>query len=440
MTAERVPIKNMEKKIENHNHKKTLVGELVSLTEAIRGELDKSGSIKSITEFAIDTNETIIGVNADKNVVAPGTYQFEVMQLARKSSAFSSGFEDPNNSYIGVGYIQYTLPNGDTKDIYVDSDNASLHKVAKLINDDIHSGMKATVVNDGSGSDKPWKLLMSLTETGEQQKAEFPFLYFVDGEDDFFLEEERAAQNAKVKLEGFEIELPSNDANNLIPGLAIDLKKAAPGEEFPIIVKEDTEAISEKFFSIIEKINAVFAFIKEQNTMDENTDTSKTLGGDIILQTLESRLRSTVFQQINTRFGPKRLGDLGIKFQKTGLLDIDKKAFNALIDKDFKVAAEIMGGHYDDQTKIKTPGFLDNLKTSINEVLRSPSGLLQSRKKSVQTNIDEVQKKIESTEQMLVQKEKNLKEKFARLEETMSKIKSQGAGLAALGAAGSAGG
>jgi flagellar hook-associated protein 2 len=46
--------------------------------------------------------------------------------------------------------------------------------------------MSATVVNDGTGSDTPWKLLLSLKETGEGQKAEFPYLYFVDGEDDFF--------------------------------------------------------------------------------------------------------------------------------------------------------------------------------------------------------------------------------------------------------------
>jgi flagellar hook-associated protein 2 len=118
MEAERIPIKNLEKKIEKHSDKKTLVGELITRTEAIRAEMNKSADLRSLTEFSVNTNEDIIGINADKRSVRPGTYQFEVTQLARKSSAFSSGFEDPNNSYVGVGFVQYTLPNGDTNDIY----------------------------------------------------------------------------------------------------------------------------------------------------------------------------------------------------------------------------------------------------------------------------------------------------------------------------------
>ena len=116
-------------------------------------------------------------------------------------------------------------------------------------------------------------------------------ILFVDGWDDLYIEKERKAQDAKVKLDGFEVELPDNKTSELIPGLTIDLKKAAPGEEFPIIITEDTEAVTAKIRDIIDKINAVFKFIIDQNTLDANSDTSQTLGGDIVLQTLESRLK-----------------------------------------------------------------------------------------------------------------------------------------------------
>ena len=42
--------------------------------------------------------------------------------------------------------------------------------------------------------------------------------------------------------------------------------------------------------------------------------------------------------------------------------------------------------------------------------------------------------RIRLVRKLLNQKEKNLKEKFARLEETISRIKTQGAGIASLGA------
>ena len=74
--------------------------------------------------------------------------------------------------------------------------------------------------------------------------------------------------------------------------------------------------MSGKIDDLVAKINNVIAFIKEQNTLDESVDTSQTLGGDITLQTLESRLRSSVFQNIATEFGGKRIGDLGLTFPK----------------------------------------------------------------------------------------------------------------------------
>jgi flagellar capping protein FliD len=40
-----------------------------------------------------------------------------------------------------------------------------------------------------------------------------------------FLDNEREARDAKIKLDGFEIELPSNTATELIPGVTLDLKK-----------------------------------------------------------------------------------------------------------------------------------------------------------------------------------------------------------------------
>src|SRR5690606_163143 len=113
-------------------------------------------------------------------------------------------------------------------------EHSSLAGIAKLINGDTDNGMHANVVNSGDGTDEPWKLIISLEETGDGQKANFPNLYMVDGEVDIFFEGERAAQDAKVKLDGFEIELPSNTSTELIPGVTIDLKKAKPGEEVTI--------------------------------------------------------------------------------------------------------------------------------------------------------------------------------------------------------------
>lgn len=430
MDAERAPIAKMEARKEKIGDKKKLIDELSKLTEDVRGFLAVNGNAKGLRELKVQTNEDIIGVAVDKNAAQPTTHQVEVVQLAQKSSAISNGFEDKDNSYVGVGYIQYAMPNGETREIYVDSDNASLAGIAKLINETPEMGMNAQVVNDGSGEDAPWRLLLSLKDTGSGNAVEFPYFYFVDGEDDFVLDSQREAHNAKVKLDGFELEFPDNKLKDLIPGMTIDLKKAKPGEEFALNVTEDVQAVTSKVKDLVDKMNAVLAFIKKQNTLDGKSDTTRTLGGDLSLQQLESRFRSTVFREIQTDWGPKRFGDLGVTFQKDGTLLFEEKKFTAISSQNYQMVSQILAGR--NAGGIKEQGAMDFLNETVNGALRSPDGLLSGRKKSFQSNIDQIDRQIENKQRHLEQKERNLKDKFSRLEGTISKIKGQSAGIAGL--------
>ena len=421
----------MEAKIEKINIKKDLVSELIQLVEDIRGDLNASSNARGLREFSYSGNDELIDVTINKDVAVPGSYQLEVVQLAQKSSAMSSGFADKDDSYIGVGFIKYTLPNGDSHEIYVDSEHSSLTGIAELINTDESNGMSVKVINDGSGSETPWRLIISLDGTGDSKLAEFPYFYFVDGEQDLYLDQERKAHDAKIKLDGFEIEYPTNKINDLIPGVTLDLLKAAPGEEFTLTIGEDTEAITEKVNTLVDRINAVLTFIIKQNQMDETTDTSKTLGGDMSLQSLESRLRNVVFKDVKTSEGLKRLGSLGVTFQRSGLLKFEVEKFKSITKENYKIVSEVLRGHIT-QEGIKVDGFMDHLEVLVGNVLRRPNGLLQSRRSTFQSNIDQIDRRIVDKQRLIDRKEQNLKEKFARLEATISKLKSSAAGLSGL--------
>jgi len=435
MTAERIPINKMEERKSKITEKQGLITELGNKIEGIKGHITQNGNARSLRELTAKYNDQLVDLTLDKNIAEPGSYQFEVVQLAQKSSAMTSGFEDPDDSYVGVGFIQYQLPSGESRDVFIDNDTSSLNDISKLINRDTENGLRATVINDGTGSETPWRLLLSLSETGDANRAEFPYFYMVDGDNDFYLEFEREAHDAIVKLDGFDIEISENKAKELIPGVTIDLKKAQPGEEFSIIIDEDSKAISEKVSGFVDQINEVLKFIIEQNTLDEGSDTSRTLGGDIILQTLESRLRAAVFKDVSTYKGSRRFGDLGVTFQRNGLLALDQSKLDGIISSDYKMVSEVMSGRFNEEGR-KVGGFIDHLKDTVDGLLRRPSGMIPSRKKTVQSRIDQIDRRISQKGRMLEQKEKNLKDKFARLEGIVSKIKSQGAGLAGLQGAG----
>jgi flagellar hook-associated protein 2 len=434
MEAESIPVQQMEVRKGKVADKQALVQKLIGLVENMRGEVLKNKNARSLRELAINTGDsTHIAVNADKNLAETGKYQLEVVQLAQKSSTISNGVEDKDKTYVGVGYIKAVLPSGEKKEIYVDEKNATLSGIAKLINNNAELGMRATVVNDGKGSDEPWRLMLSMSETGDDNKVEFPYLYLVDGEVDIFFENERPAQDAKVKLDGFEIEVPSNKITDLIPGVTIDLKKAKPGEEISIEITEDIQKIGGKVSSLVDNINNVLKFIKEQNTLDESTDTSRTLGGDSTLTTIESRIRTAVFTTVQTDAGPMRMGDLGITFQRDGLLKFDQAKFENALSKDYKSVAQTLTGKYSLEGG-KSNGFIDILDETAKVMLAQPNGVLTTRKGGLGSQIGQIDRQIANRMRHIQQKEEVLKAKFARLEETISKIQGQGAGLAGFAA------
>lgn len=431
--AEQIPVTKLEERKGKIETKKKLVQDLATAVENMKGEIFKSRGYRSFRELKVDAESDAVKVTVDKNIANTGNWQMEVVQLAQKSSIFSNGVEDKDSTYMGVGYISYELPSGETREVYVGPEDSSLSGIAKLINKDPESGMRANVVNDGKDKDKPWRLVIALEKGGDLNKANWPYFYMVDGVEDLYIDEKRDGRDAKIKVDGFEIEVPENKVKDLIPGAVVDLKKAKPGEEFTIQITEDTQKITEKMTSIIDKINEVLKFIKTQNAMDEKTDSSKTLGGDSTLRSLEGKIRNAVFQTIETSAGNKRIGDLGVTFGKDGLLQFDSAKFEKAVSENYKASADVVIGMYNNDGT-KTNGFIDNIYDVAGQVLERPYGMISNRKSGLQSNIDQIDRQIETKNRMIEQKQRVLKDKFARLEETMSRIKGQGAGLSGLGA------
>lgn len=428
--AEKIPIQQMEARKAKIESKKALLQQLTTLVENIKGDVLANKGSRSLRELKVNGGSDNVAITADKNIAETGKYSLEVVQLAQKSSAITNGVEDKDKTYTGVGYIRAVLPNGDEKEVYIDEANASLTGIAKVINGDPDLKMHANVVNDGTGSDEPWKMVLSFDGTGDDNNVEFPYLYLVDGEVDLEFTGERPAQDAKVKLDGFELEVPSNKVTDLIPGVTIDLKKAKPGEEISFEVTEDQAKIGGKITSLVDNLNKVLKFIKEQNSLSEKSDTAATLGGDLTLQTIESRLRSTIFTPLMTDKGPMRIGDLGITFTREGILKFDEAKFESKLSADYKSVAQTLTGIYGPTGK--TDGFIDKLEKTVSQLLTPPSGSLMTRKRGLQSNVDQIDRQIATRQRMIDQKEEILKQKFARLEETISRIKGQGAGLAGI--------
>ncbi|RZA08791.1 MAG: flagellar hook associated protein [Proteobacteria bacterium] len=425
MEAEREPIKQLETRKAHEEAKLKLVQELNTKI----GEI--SSTVKDLTRFrsfkdltASNSAPNLMDVVVDKSVAEPGDYTIEVTQLSGRSSMMSSGFPDANETQAGSGYFSYKLPNGDEKEVYVDPENSTLEGMAKLINNTRDLDLTAIVVNDGKGEENPYRLIVSHNKSGETNDAEFPTFYFLDGDEDFSMEKDKAAQNSKVKVNGFEVEFEGNKVTTLFPGVTLDLKEAAPGKEINLKIQADTKSIKGKIEGMVGKINEVLGFIQKQNKLDEKSDTKRTLGGDITLQTLEYKVRQLVMTPIQTEFGPVRMAELGVQFSREGTLELKADKFEQKLNENFDAVSQFFVGATD-----AGDGFANRLDQSIRALTR-PQGVVASRVDGIKSRIDDIDTQIDRKERQLARTEQAMKDKFSKLEGTIGKMKAQQTSMA----------
>lgn len=428
--AERIPVKQMEQKKAKLEEKSKLVTELDTKVQAIRGSLGELANTKGFTDVKLTSGDpNILAGTVDPANYQPGSWNIEVVQLAQKASVMTNGFPDKDKTEIGVGYFRFKTPDGN-KDVYINGKNNTLEGAAKAITN-AGIGVRAAVINDRKDADNPFKLVLSSDGVGTDKSVEYPRLYFLDGDQDLYFDGEIEAKNGIVKVDGFEFEIGDNTLKDVIPGVTLELKQAAPGRSVNVGVKEDLEVVSGKIKTFVDALNGVLSFVQTQNKLTKETDTSKTLGGDSLIRSVESRMRQLIQNpQYGIRGDIRQLNQLGIVFNRTGTLDFDQKKFNAVLaSKPDQVQAFFAGDGY-------STGFIAAVRREVTNLTAPNVGPLANRTQGLKSQISQIDTRIEQKERQLARKEEQLRNKFSRLEETMSRIKGQGAQVAAMAGGG----
>jgi flagellar hook-associated protein 2 len=427
--AEQKALQKFDKKIGVEDNKLKLVKELKDKVTKVRDNIKPFTKAQEFMDLtSTSSNPQILTASVDREKAIAGTYEFEVLGLAKTDSVMSNGFKDKDTTQVGVGYLTFKTPEGESRDVYINTSNNTLEGMAKAINE-AGIGIKAYVINEGTDSDEPWKLVMSSEKTGWKQDFEYPEINFLDGDFDFDLERQRDAESAIIKFNGNPMMVETNKITDLLPGVAIELKSAKPGEIVTLNVKPDFEKIGEKAKSMVDSLNAVFSFISNQNALTGEKDPSKALGGDVTLQNLEARFRDLVHQshdEMDTQ-QIKMLRDVGITFNRQGSLDYDPKKMQAALEKNFQqVASLFVGDGF-------ASGFANKAIKIVDSYTRTGDGTLTTREQGLQkkiTGITQEKEKAETRAQARLQK---TMEQLGSAEEAIEKMKRfQNGGMAAM--------
>lgn len=423
MEAESQPLKQLQTRKAREEARMKLFQEFKSKFSGLDKSLSELNNFKKFRELKVDMGDgtSLASVTMDKELAQPGVYQIEINELAARTSAMSNGFTDPDAPVLGMGFITMESPKG-SLEIFVDEKSSSLRGLADKINSEKDSPIRAAVIKDAADVETPWRLIMTAKNEGAQNQLEFPDFYFLDGDKDFFIQDDKAAKNAYIKMDGFPIEIEGNDVKDFLPGVNLHLKQARPDQAFTISITEDTAKISGKVKGLVDEINKVLKFIVEQNTVDEKTDTRTTFAGDTGLQSIEFRLRNLMHEAFpvgepgQDSFRLVFLNQIGVEFDKTGQLTFKEEKFQKALEGDFNGVSEAITGEM---------GFAAQMRQVMSEYTRAGTGTLAIRETGIRTRIKAVDDQIDTKTRNLERKQQALVEKFARLEGSLGNLQRQ---------------
>ncbi len=422
--AEKQPINALNKRKETEQTKLKLFSEFKGKFGGLQATVDGVIGQKKFREIKAELGdgEKLMSVTVDKDKANIGSWEFEIKEMAGRSSMISNNFSDPNKKVLGIGYINLELANGESKDVYVTADDASLYGVAQKINAETDGVVKASVLKDSTNPEKPFRLVLTSKKDGLENEVKFPQLYFVDGNEEFYVDETKGSKNGLVSVDGFEVELQSNEVGDFFQGVGVQLKQAKPGEKFTMNIKADYAKITDKVKKLVEGVNGVLDWVNKQNQVDEKSDTRSSFAGNTSLQNIEFRLRNLMHEGFpahldnENNFHIVHMSDVGIEFDKKGALTFKEDRFQKMMETDYDGIAEVVSGE---------KGFASQLKTVLDGFNQPQYGVISSSENAIQSRIKQIDQSIERKQMNLEKKSQALTEQFSRLQGALSGMQKQ---------------
>jgi flagellar hook-associated protein 2 len=159
-----------------------------------------------------------------------------------------------------------------------------------------------------------------------------------------------AAQDANVRIDGIFVTQSTNQIENFVEGVTLNLLAADVGNEITISVGDDKVAMKGKIRGFVDAYNSVMQDISTFTSYDEENETAAPLLGDGFLSSIRSELTSIVSQQVGslpTGNALTHLADVGILSSSRGLLTIDEDDLNDALDERFEEVVSLFSQSFD---------------------------------------------------------------------------------------------
>lgn len=324
--------------------------------------------------------------------------------------------------------------------------DATLDDVISAINN-ADAGVRATVINDGSGVN-PYRISLVSDFSGADGR------FLVDtGDFDLGLNQIEAGQNARIfygssdPAKAILVSSSTNTVDGVIDGVSINLKKTS---ETPVTlsITTNTEEIEAKITAMVEAFNGVISRIDFQTRYNDETKEKGPLLGDGTLLSLRGRMFDTL-RATNDGFTDTydRLAQVGLSVGEGGKMTFDSERFREAYAQD-PDAVEQLFTRRDVRPVDTTPdengavvtdpdrpiefdalGVVGQLEQLADAYVSSIGGTLQNRNNALTSQITLQQDRIASIDRTLDVRREILQRQFLAMEQAIAGFQSQSSAL-----------
>lgn len=413
MALERRPIDNLTTKKSFVNAQISAYGSLKSKVSAFQTAMANLNSPQKFQVFkASSGNDSIMSTSVSSNAVA-GNYNIEVVSLAERDKIATKAYTNAS-SVVGEGTLNISV-GANSFDLTIDSSNNTLAGIRDAINNATdNTGVSATIVTGDDGA----RLVLSSKETGldnalrisvtdsdgnnSDEDGLSALAYNPEGGVQF-----RAAissaQNALIRVDGFDVSSNTNTFTGAIDGVTIN---AASIGTTTLTVSRNDEKILESVQAFATAFNALRTEINNQRKGQ--------LEADSTLLTLERQIFD-VLNAGNSIGGSSfsYLIEAGVSINKQGVMEVNSSRITEIMNNDFDSFVNLFAS--------ENGGFAAKLSTLANGWLAS-DGLIDSREDGLKTQVKGIDEQILRMEDRMISVEARIRAQFSALDTLVSSL------------------
>lgn len=429
MSLERRPLGQLAAKEASQTAKLTAFGQIKGALSSLQTATDALGKLDifSSTRASVSGEQAGFTVSSSAGA-ASGNHSLEVLALAREQrlataadGSFAPGAGKLTVEFGSVGDDGFTL-DSPPRSASLEFEGDTLEALRDAINDDASLGIKASIINNGEHD----QLVLTGTATGRNMA------FRLSGEDGLAglsydpvsppaggaaVYSVQTAESAHLKVDGIEVFRNKNVIDDVISGLTINLTKD-PLDAGPvkgnISIREDSSGAKEAIEAFVKAYNETHSTLRSLSSYDVEAQQASTLTGDSTVRSIQNQLRDSVAGGLAGLGGASSLAQIGISFDRSGILTIDHgKLDAALADEELDVGALFAG-------KEGVKGFAETVSARLDLMLDSRDGLIASRTQNLNDTIKSLTDQYERLETRLVTVEERYRLQYSKLDSMLA--------------------